>query len=378
MGEKEKRDLSKFRVTSQTTVSKKLFFSEAHEGEAGGYSLALIPLQIGRQYKIENCYLSKTRDESYYAKIEDIKIIDKSTQVDLTKYSAEGNSQEINLTTQVDSINRITWDGDTGDIDFGEYALDLLPTPIPTDEGINNLYNVIQNARSTTTGTLGGLSSIDFSGANSYIIDQLIKPILSKNPASTYLEVNLFSVDKNFLYNLIESITEPFTVKTSSGELTISDRSQLDLLFIPDNLRDWLPRFIMSLGPDTQQSIFNQLDIIGSFSTIDSVQTELIINHEAQKDAILIVPSARPQRYSYNLDEDFQQIYESIENDGSKTFAQILAEFNGTLVSAKDQLTTILADIKTKLEADELLTNTMKAVNIEGIFAFNLKEVEYD
>ena len=374
----ENRDLSRFKVLSQNLVSKKVFFSEAHEGEYGAYSLSLIPLQIGRQYKIENCYLSKTRDESYFSKVEDIKIIDRSTQVDLTKYSAEGSGQTVELETV---ITEFAFKNINVDQEF-VIENDFLGEVVPGGDTYTDLESALRvgpiiPSKHSTTGTISSPNNINFTGANSFIINQLIKPILSKNPASTYLEVNLFSVKKTFLYNLISEITEPFEIVTSQGVQTITNRSELDLLFIADNLRDWVPRFIMQLTEDTRQSIFNQLPIIASFSTIDSTQTNLVINYEAQEDCILIVPTAKPQRYSYNLDQAFEQILETIENEGDDTLADVIDRFNTTFESAKTQLISILESVKTQLESDEPLTNTAKAVNIEGIFSFNLKEVEY-
>ena len=132
------------------------------------------------------------------------------------------------------------------------------------------------------------------------------------------------------------------------------------------------------MNAETSHEIFNKLDIIASFSTSDSTQTQNVINYESQKPFIAIVASAKPSRYSYNLDEEFEQIYKVVENDGNQTLQDIINEFNTKFDEAKDELSEILDGVKDKLLSDIPLQNTMKAVNIEGIFQFNLKEVSYD
>lgn len=370
------RDLNKFSVIDEKLISKKVFFSEPHEGNKGFYSICLIPLAIGKQFKIENAYLSKTRDESYFSKVEDIKLFDRSNQVDLTKYSAEGSAQHVILKADLTKINRfeITPDDKLHD---DEVSLSELPKSIEAFSSLNDNVNATLAQEFEIEGDIESPNNINFTGANSFIINQIVKAIISKNPANTYLEVNLFSVGKEFLNNLLD-VNTPFDVIIENQVLTINDKSDLEKIEIPDNLRDWYPRFLIELNEETSHEIFTKLDIIASFSTSDSTQTQNVINYESQKPFIAIVASAKPSRYSYNLDEEFQQIYKIVENDGNQSLSSIISEFNTKFDEAKEELSNILDGIKEKLLADEPLQNTMKSVNIEGIFQFNLKEVSYD
>lgn len=375
------RDLNKFIVLDEKLISKKVFFSESHEGEPGFYSICLIPLAIGKQFKIENAYLSKTRDESYFSKVEDIKLFDRSNQVDLTKYSAEGSKQNIDLKTEITAYKVFNHTDDIND-DLVSKNLDYDTEDEPFDFGFDARFTLggtppIVSYKSETTGKIDSPNSINFTGANSFIINQIVKAIISKNPANTYLEVNLFSVGKEFLNNLLE-VNNPFRVVIENQVIPINTKSDLENIEIPDNLRDHYPRFLIELNPETSHEIFHKLDIIASFSTSDSTQTQNVINYESQKPFIAIVASAKPSRYSYNLDEEFEQIYKVVENDGNQTLQDIINEFNTKFDEAKDELSEILDGVKDKLLSDIPLQNTMKAVNIEGIFQFNLKEVSYD
>ncbi len=374
------RDLNKFIVLDEKLISKKVFFSESHEGEPGFYSICLIPLAIGKQFKIENAYLSKTRDESYFSKVEDIKLFDRSNQVDLTKYSAEGTEQNIDLKTEVTAYKAFRHtnadDDNVESINF-DFDVENPPFDFDFDSSFTKGSAALVTYKSETTGKIDSPNSINFTGANSFIINQIVKAIISKNPANTYLEVNLFSVGKEFLNNLLE-VNNPFRVVIENQVISINTKSDLENIEIPDNLRDHYPRFLIELNPETSHEIFHKLDIIASFSTSDSTQTQNVINYESQKPFIAIVASAKPSRYSYNLDEEFEQIYKVVENDGNQTLEDIITEFNTKFDEAKTELSEILDGVKDKLLSDLPLQNTMKTVNIEGIFQFNLKEVSYD
>ncbi len=396
------QDLSKFKVISEKLISKKVFYSDPYENNKGFYSLCLIPLSIGKKYKIENCYLSKTRDESYFSKVEDIQIIDRSAQVDLTKYSADSSVQNLELNFNQTSDANETIDTLTnprtifaGD-NVGSEVVWLLVDPqepgpvsdIRTEREANEIgafltFNIEttgtvtkEKLEANITGTMSGSPNINFTGANSYIINNLIKATISKNPASTYLEVNIFSCSKDVLSNLINP-TQPLEIIRENQSIIINTREELEELFIPDNIVDWYPRFLIEQNSDTSQKLFESMELIASFSTIDSNQSNVVLNYNPQKDFIGIIATAKPQRYSYNLGTTFDEILETIENDGNDTLEELVNKFQEKFTETKDQLLAKLNQIKSDLESDAVLVNTMKAVNIEGILNFNLKEIEY-
>jgi hypothetical protein len=119
------------------------------------------------------------------------------------------------------------------------------------------------------------------------------------------------------------------------------------------------------------------MELIASFSTIDSNQSNVVLNYNPQKDFIGIIATAKPQRYSYNLGTTFDEILETVENDGDDSLNVLVEKFKDTFTDTRNELLAILNRIKSDLESDAVLVNTMKAVNIEGILNFNLKEIEY-
>lgn len=367
------KDLSKFKVISDRNIIKKLFYSNPFENNKGFYSLSLIPIINGSNYILENPLLSKTRDESYYTKLEQLILLDRSTQVDLTKYAAEGSEQDIELTyeeTSLIGLDRVT------EFDYDPKRFDR-DTPQGDFEQFNDLRAVYpENPK--FTGTISSPNSINFTGANSFLINQLIKPIIAKLPIDTYLGVKIYACNENFLFDLISSNVLNITIKKyKEANIVINTREDLLNLSVPYDYKDYQPRFLIEQTNDTDQTIFENLPLIGDFATIDNSQTYIKINLESQNDFLLFVPYAYPRRFSYNLDDEFEEILEQVENDGNSTLQQIIQQFETKFDLAKDQLQTILNNIKTQINGDSQLSNTMKLANIEGVLNFNLKEVEY-
>lgn len=373
------KDLSKFRVISDENIVKRLFYSEKHEGEKGKVSISLVPIPRG-VIRLENLLLTKLQDQSYYAKLEQLLLIDRSTQVDLTKYAAESSAQDVELTATLESINRLELQPDDKLYDE-EIKLDQLPKQVTPEESLNDHTNVTLANEFKINGKIDSPNSINFTGANSYIINLLIKGVIAKLPSETFLSVNIYTVSETFLTKIQDGL-ESFSLIINDKSYEINSRESAEQLThnLVADYRDKKPSMQIVFDESIDLSVFDEFDLITTIATSGELQTLMNFNFNNQYYYLLIVPNAYPKRYSYNIDQDFTEIRKEVENSGGENtnLQEIINLFNTTQEQAKNELNEIIKGIRNSINNDLPLTDTMKIANIQGVLNFNLKEIEYE
>ena len=365
------RDLSRYRVTEERNVSRHLFYTDSHEGNLPAFSISLIPLNQP-DYKFGNFLLSKYQDQSYYSKLENLFFLNRSTQVDLTKFDSQGTEQTVDfdsVTEQVQSFFYRTIEQDTvsNQLDLDEFPYD-------------GAHTVITPKKVKTTGTISANPVINFTGANSFLIDILIKAVIAKLPIETFLSARIYSVDSTFL-NTIYKRHGDFSLIISGTEIIInSEESAMNAIRnIPAGFTDHKSDVLIQSEEPVNPEIFESLDIVATLSTVDSLQTSLNFNLNEAKNFMLIVPFATPKKYSYNLADNFFQITHSIENDGGdNSLAALVQEFRDTFQLSKNEISAFINQINNSILSDQSLNNIMKIANIKGVLNFNLQGVSYE
>ena len=365
------RDLSRFRVTEERNVSRHLFYTDAHEGNFPSFSISLIPLNQP-DYKFGNFLLSKYQDQSYYSKLENLFFLNRSAQVDLTKFDSQGTEQTVDFDSVTESAQSFF-----ADIVANEtYSQEIDLNDAPFD---GNHQSPIPK-RVHTTGTISANPVINFTGANSFLIDILIKAIIAKLPIETFLSARIYSVDSTFLNTIYRRHGE-FSLIISGNEIQIdSEESAMNAIRrIPAGFTDHKSDVLIRSEEQVNPEIFESLDIVATLSTVDSLQTSLNFNLNEAKDFMLIVPFDTPKKYSYNLQDNFFQITHSIENDGGEnTLAALVQEFRDTFQLSKNEISDFISDINQSILSDQSLNNIMKIANIKGVLNFNLQGVSYE
>jgi len=367
------RDLSRYRVTEERNVSRHLFYTDAHEGNLPSFSISLIPLNQPN-YKFGNFLLSKYQDQSYYSKLENLFFLNRSAQVDLTKFDSQGTEQTVELDSVTETVSSFFYDA-VADA-TAKFADSDMNTDFPEDHHRQNI--IPQSVK--TTGTISANPVINFTGANSFLIDILIKAIIAKLPIETFLSARIYSVDSTFLNTIYRRHGE-FSLIISGNEIQIdSEESAMNAIRrIPAGFTDHKSDVLIRSEEPVNPEIFESLDIVATLSTVDSLQTSLNFNLNEAKDFMLIVPFATPKKYSYNLQDNFFQITHSIENDGGEnTLAALVQEFRDTFQLSKNEISDFISDINQSILSDQSLNNIMKIANIKGVLNFNLQGVSYE
>lgn len=365
------RDLSRYRVNEERNVSRHLFYTDAHEDQRAAFSLSLIPLNQP-DYKFGNFLLSKYQDQSYYSKLENLFFLNRSAQVDLTKFDSQGTEQSVESESVTEDVSSFYYDFLRGETVLNTLDLDEFP--------YDGFHQALVQKKVRTTGTISANPAINFTGANSFLIDILIKAVVAKLPIETFLSARIYSVDRTFL-NTIYRRHGDFTLSVSGNNIEI-DSPEMAMNIIsrmPAGFTDHKADILIRSDETVDPAVFEAFDIAATLSTVDSLQTSLNFNLNEVREFMLIVPFATPKKYSYNLEENFFQISHSIENDGGdNTLAALVQEFRDTFQLSKNEIAQHITQISQSILSDEKLTSIMKIANIKGVLNFNLQGISYE